>query len=194
MNAKRWYETTFIVNAGLEDHAVDGVVNKVVEYIKNNGGEISTVDKWGRKRLAYPINKKNNGYYVYVIFESAATLPPLLERYFFLDDNVIRQLTVELDLKMLEYRRATQAQREAEVGQPDPVTGDGKNNEEKRKTVREKVPVKMKAKRVKKEPTETAEAPTEAAAAEVVADEKPTAESPAGDNASGESEKTESGS
>ena len=105
MQSKRWYETTFIVNAGLEDTAVNNVVESAVEYLKNNGGEIETIDKWGRKRLAYPINKKNNGYYVYILHNSAPTLPPLMERYFHLDENVIRHLTVFLEGRELEFRR-----------------------------------------------------------------------------------------
>lgn len=105
MSAKRSYETTVIINAGLEDIAVDGVINGIVEFIKNNGGEIQTLDKWGRKRLAYPIQKKNNGYYVYFLYESPATLPPMLERYFHLDENIIRHLTVYLEGQLLSFRK-----------------------------------------------------------------------------------------
>ena len=57
MSLRRVYETTFIVNAALEDMDIDNVVNKVSSYIENHGGKVTTADKWGRRRLAYPINK-----------------------------------------------------------------------------------------------------------------------------------------
>lgn len=104
MSAKNTYETTIIVNAGLEDTAIDGIVEKTAQFIKEGGGEISNLDKWGRKRLAYPIKKKNNGYYTYYLFEGPADLPPKMERFFFLEEHVIRHLTLQLSPKALEFR------------------------------------------------------------------------------------------
>ncbi len=104
MNARRMYETTFIINAALEDAAIDTVVNTTIEFLKTNGASINKVDKWGRKRLAYPIQKKNNGYYVYVQFDAPATVLPLLERYFFLEENIMRHLNVAMTKTALEAR------------------------------------------------------------------------------------------
>lgn len=104
MNPKSAYETTIIVNAGLEDHSVDAVIDNVRDFVQNHGGAISTLDKWGRKRLAYPIQKKNNGFYVYMRYDAPTNLQPLLERFFFLEENIIRHLTVQLSKSAVEFR------------------------------------------------------------------------------------------
>jgi small subunit ribosomal protein S6 len=108
-NATRQYETTFIVNASLDDVQVDGVIGRVQETITKNGGTISSVNKWGRKRLAYTINKRTNGFYVNVEFEAPGTLLTPLERSFQLDEMILRHLTVVLDKKAIAARAAAQA-------------------------------------------------------------------------------------
>lgn len=122
MNPKSTYETTFIVNAGLEDHSIESVIDNVREFVQNHGGAISTLDKWGRKRLAYPIQKKNNGFYVYMRYDAPTNLQPLLERFFHLEENVIRHLTLQMDAVAVDYRAngakaAAQAAEEAEESQ-----------------------------------------------------------------------------
>lgn len=104
MNLRRVYETTFIVNAAIEDADIENVISKVSGYIENNGGEILEVSRWGRRRLAYPINKKFNGYYVHIIFESKPSLLPILERFLVLEDTVLRHLTLLLPKKLRDYR------------------------------------------------------------------------------------------
>ncbi len=104
MSVRRQYETTYIINAALEDNDVEQVINRVSEYITNHGGTISEVNKWGRRRLGYPIAKKFNGFYVHCIFDSAASIIPQLERFFVLDDNVLRHLTMQLTDKLRQFR------------------------------------------------------------------------------------------
>ena len=65
MSIRRLYESTFIINAALEDPDVEAVIRRVTDYIENHGGQFVEMSKWGRRRLAYPIKKKYNGYYVY---------------------------------------------------------------------------------------------------------------------------------
>ena len=105
MSLRRVYETTIIINAALEDNDIEAVINKVTGYIENNGGDIQEVNKWGRRRLAYPINKKFNGYYVHIIFESTPEAVPLLERFMVLEDTVLRHLTLQLSDALREQRR-----------------------------------------------------------------------------------------
>jgi small subunit ribosomal protein S6 len=104
MSLRRMYETTIIVNAALEDSDIDAVLNKVVGYIENHGGQILEINKWGRRRLAYPINKKYNGYYVHLVFDTAPSIIPILERFLVLEDTVLRHLTLILPKKLHEYR------------------------------------------------------------------------------------------
>jgi small subunit ribosomal protein S6 len=102
--AKNNYETTFIINASLEDGQIESTTNHVQEVITRNGGEIKALNKWGRKRLAYPIQKKNNGFYVNMEFIAPAPAMALLERVYQLDENVLRFLTIHLDDKVLAAR------------------------------------------------------------------------------------------
>jgi len=105
MNPKHTYETTFIVNAALEDANIEPIVNSTIEFIQNNGGSITTLDKWGRRRLAYPIQKKHNGYYVYAMYDAPPTLIPQLERYFQLEENILRHLTLKMTAPAIEFRK-----------------------------------------------------------------------------------------
>ena len=105
MSIRRLYESTFIINAALEDPDIEAVVRRVTEYIENHGGQFVEMNKWGRRRLAYPIKKKYNGYYVYMAFESASEVLPLVERFFILEENVLRHLTLELSEKLREHRK-----------------------------------------------------------------------------------------
>ena len=105
MSIRRLYESTFIINAALEDPDVEAVIRRVTDYIENHGGQFVEMSKWGRRRLAYPIKKKYNGYYVYMAFESASEVLPLIERFFTLEENVLRHLTLELSEKLREHRK-----------------------------------------------------------------------------------------
>ena len=89
------YEAMYIIDANVEDEARKGVVEKFNTLITDNGGTIIDVDEWGKRRLAYPINKKNEGYYVLMHFESAPELPRELERNFQISDDVVRYLVIK---------------------------------------------------------------------------------------------------
>jgi small subunit ribosomal protein S6 len=101
---KNIYEATFIVNASLDDPQIDAIIDKVQEGIIKNNGEIMELAKWGRKRFAYPIKKKNNGFYVVCEFKSSGDLIARLERHFLLEENIIRFLIIGLDKKALQAR------------------------------------------------------------------------------------------
>ncbi|MBI4548554.1 MAG: 30S ribosomal protein S6 [Ignavibacteriae bacterium] len=102
---KRLYEITFIVNASLEDPQVDAYIARLQEFILRNGGEIKATNKWGRKRLAYPIQKKNNGYYVNIEFDAPTSSIAQLERTLLLDENILRFLTLQVDRRALKARQ-----------------------------------------------------------------------------------------
>lgn len=100
------YETTFIVNATLEDTQVDVIIEKVKELITKNGGQILAAEKWGRKRLTYTIRKKNNGFYMFFEFKAPGDAIAKLERHYQLDEQILRYLTVKLDKKALKAKVA----------------------------------------------------------------------------------------
>ncbi len=105
MSIRRSYESTYILNAALEDAEVEAIVKRVTDFVTEHGGSIMEINQWGRRRLAYPIAKKYNGFYVYMAFEADASLIPQFERFFTLDENVIRHLTMQLDLKLRDFRK-----------------------------------------------------------------------------------------
>ena len=88
------YEAMYIVTPEMEDEAIKGVIEKFSGIITANGGEIEKTDEWGRKKLAYPINYKTEGYYVLVTFAAAPELPRELERNFRNDESILRYMVV----------------------------------------------------------------------------------------------------
>lgn len=112
---KKIYETTFIANATLDDAQIDQIVDRFKEFLTKNGSEIRVLEKWGRKRLAYPIEKKNNGFYTICEFNAPADIIAKLERYYALDENVMRFLTVQLSEKMIKARQEQERKTAAEL-------------------------------------------------------------------------------
>jgi small subunit ribosomal protein S6 len=104
----RVYESVIILNATLEDLQIDAEVEKIKDFIQKNTGEIRAVEKWGRRRLAYAIKKKNNGFYVLYEFKAPGDLIAKLERQYHLNENIIRFLTIELDKKALKAKEEGQ--------------------------------------------------------------------------------------
>lgn len=109
MDNARIYETTVILNASLDDAQIDVAIGRVQETITKNGGTVVALNKWGRKRLAYPINKKTNGFYVNIEFTAPSALLALLERSYQLDEMVLRYLTIVLSSKAIAARKAAPA-------------------------------------------------------------------------------------
>lgn len=90
----RSYELVFILNADMEDEATEAAVNKFTGLIEKNGGELVKIDKWGKRRLAYPINKRNEGYYVLVNFKAEPAVSHEVERVLRITDEVIRHMVI----------------------------------------------------------------------------------------------------
>lgn len=86
------YEVLYIVTPELEDEAIKAVIEKFSGIIAANGGEVEQVDEWGRKKLAYPIDYKTEGYYVLVDFAAGPQLPRELERNFKNDESILRYM------------------------------------------------------------------------------------------------------
>ena len=91
------YEMIYIIDADLEETARKELIEKVSALITNNGGEIEKVDEtWGKRRLAYAINYKPEGWYVLVNFKAPVELPRELERNLQINENVLRYLVIKL--------------------------------------------------------------------------------------------------
>ena len=91
------YETMFIIRPNLDEDAVDRSINAVEEFIKAQGGSVDSVDKKGRKRLAYEVNKMRDGYYVVISFKAKPDSITAIKRMMTLSEDIIRYLIVVVE-------------------------------------------------------------------------------------------------
>ena len=91
------YELALVVSAKLEDEERAATVEKVKAYIERFGGQITNVDDWGKKRLAYEIQKMREGFYYFIQFDADATVPGEVEQRVRIMENVIRFLCISRD-------------------------------------------------------------------------------------------------
>lgn len=91
------YELMFIIDPTLEEEKKNQTVEMVKEIITAGAGEVSDVDVWGMRKLAYPIEKKEEGFYVVLQFKAAPELPKELNRRLRISDAVIRHLIINKD-------------------------------------------------------------------------------------------------
>lgn len=91
------YETTFLVVPELAEADYKKVVKKFEDIIANGGGEITNLENWGQKKLAYAIERRQNAYYCYMEFTAPAAVIAKLEQEFIYDESVIRFLTVRVE-------------------------------------------------------------------------------------------------
>ena len=89
------YETMLVTSAALDEEASAALVGKFKALIEANG-TIDSVDEWGKKRLAYPINDENEGIYTVIQFTSGPEFPAELERVYKITDGVLRFLTTSV--------------------------------------------------------------------------------------------------
>ena len=92
----RNYEVMFVIDPALDDAMKDATVESVQSIIAADG-EVGKVDVWGMRKLAYPIDKKEEGYYAVVEFQGNPTLPKELDRRLKISDNVIRHIIINKD-------------------------------------------------------------------------------------------------
>ena len=89
------YELALVINAKIEDDARTDAIEKIKALIEKFGGEITNVDEWGKKKLAYEIQKMHEGFYYFIQFEADSQCPAEIERHVRIMDNVLRYLVVK---------------------------------------------------------------------------------------------------
>ena len=89
------YELAVVLSAKLEDEERAAALEKVQGYITRFGGTVTGVDDWGKKRLAYEIQKMHEGFYYFIQFEADSQCPAEIERHVRIMDNVLRYLVVK---------------------------------------------------------------------------------------------------
>ena len=92
------YETIFIIDAALTEEAVNEVKDKFTSLIAANG-TVNNIDEWSKRRLAYEINDKTEGYYVLVDFTADTEFPKELDRQYRINDSILRTIIIRKDEK-----------------------------------------------------------------------------------------------
>ena len=91
------YELALVVSAKIEDDARAAVVAKAQDYVTRAGGVVSEVEEWGKKKLAYEVQKQSEGFYYFIQFEAESNVPASVEQDVRIMDNVLRFLCVRKD-------------------------------------------------------------------------------------------------
>ena len=98
------YECLFIVDVTKGDETCDATVNKFLSMIEANA-EVVDVAKWGKRRLAYPINDMPEGYYVVATFKTEPAFPAELDRIYNIDESIMRSMTIKLDYEAVKHEQ-----------------------------------------------------------------------------------------
>ena len=104
---KRKYEIGFVINPEASEEEVKKIIDSIVEIIKNAGGNIENVDEWGRRKLAYPVQKHNEGIYVFINANMVGSTFVAIERRLKLTEKVMRFIVLRMDDKMKKANRLT---------------------------------------------------------------------------------------
>ena len=107
------YETLFVVDVTAGDETVNATVDRFTSLIAENAQVVVETAKWGKTRLAYPINDMNEGYYVVVTYKSEPAFPAELERLLNIHESIMRSLTIRLEFDAEERAKAKKAAAEA---------------------------------------------------------------------------------
>jgi small subunit ribosomal protein S6 len=113
--SNRVYEILFIADPNLGEPEVDALTTQIQGYAEKEGAQIQKIEKWGKKRLAYPVGRHREGSYVLLVVEGQGAIVKEVERRIKVTDGVVRHLTVRVDeeLRKAENRKAQRAADEA---------------------------------------------------------------------------------
>lgn len=111
------YETMFIVDPAVGEDAVKATVDKFTGLISSSA-ELVEVTEWGKRRLAYPINDKPEGYYVIATFKADPAFPSELDRKFNIDETIMRSLITKLEFEAVKHEKPVVTEEVAEEAAP----------------------------------------------------------------------------
>ncbi|NOY63871.1 MAG: 30S ribosomal protein S6 [Nitrospirae bacterium] len=97
-----YYENFVLIEPSLPDEEIDQVSNKIQEQIKKEGGEIIREDRWGRRKLAYELNKRTQGYYILYTFKAPPEIVKKMETFYKVFDPVFKFMIIKLRKKEIE--------------------------------------------------------------------------------------------
>lgn len=166
---EKLYCTIFIIDVSQNPEEVETITSRINQLIEDHGGTIKKHNPWGKKRLAYPINKRTSGFYVEIEFvaQSRLNIPQTIEKEFRLNDRVLRYLTYEVtkeELRQRERNMKTVARREEREAKEAAAAKAETEKKEAAKKSNDAAPKVAEAPAT--EPAEAAETPAETATSE----------------------------
>ena len=111
----RTYEALYIVRPDVRDDDVQTIAKEVETLVTENGGAIVRSEIWGKRKLAYEVQKCSEGYYILLRFDAGPSFVARLENHFRLTDAIIRYLVVHFDERLLRLEASQKKRREAEI-------------------------------------------------------------------------------
>lgn len=93
----RQYETMYILRTGIDEEATEAAINRFKSIVEENGGAVDQIDRWGKRRLAYEIDKERDGYYVVMRFKAEPAVAKELDRVFKISGDVLRHIIIRED-------------------------------------------------------------------------------------------------
>ncbi len=113
------YETTFLLSPNLEEEETEKIIVEMVEVVSTKKGKMINEDRWGKRKLAYPIRKFEEAFYVFFLYEGDSDIPFELERRFKQSEAILRYLTVKKEPKksIRRNKKAVSMEKEREVSQ-----------------------------------------------------------------------------
>lgn len=120
------YETAFLISPNLEEEAIEKVISQMAEVVKKKGKLINE-DRWGKKKLAYPIQKFEEAFYVFFLYEADPTVPFELERRFKQTEAILRYLTVKKETKEKARRKEKEVPKEESLPESEEIPTEGED-------------------------------------------------------------------
>jgi small subunit ribosomal protein S6 len=141
------YETAFLLSPNLEEEETEKIIAQMVEVVSNKKGKMINEDRWGKRKLAYPIKKFEEAFYVFFLYEGDSDIPFELERRFKQSEAVLRYLTVKKEsIKSVRQKKAASMEKEKDVP-PEEKALEGEAAEAEtpdKESIEKKAPVKEK--------------------------------------------------
>ena len=113
----RHYETAFLITPKLDEEEMEKLIQKMADVVAKKKGKMIKIDKWGKKRLAYPVEKNNEAFYVFFHYEGEPDIPPELERRFRQTEPVLRYLTLRKEIQPVTKKRRVKKKKAEEAGE-----------------------------------------------------------------------------
>lgn len=135
----RQYETAFLITPKLEEEETEKLIEKMAEVVKKKKGKMVNIEKWGKRRLAYPIDKLDEAVYVFFHYEGDPDIPQELQRKFRQMETVLRYLTLKKDAQ-IQLRKKKKTGRGEKTKRAEERVGETAETEKNRKKQPEKPP------------------------------------------------------